>query len=190
MLRIPIILGGFLTLLTSGCVYTFEPVYSEGDLYFDSELLGVWGRPGSRELLQVTDLGNQSYGILYLDEEGRAARFTARLERVGPIPLLHVHPVVPDPDGVYETHFQSLYSLMVPRITDDRLELHLLDGQKVARALTDFTGVDPWESGGKVILRGPSHQVRSFLGDFLPSADVLDQGEVLYRMTFRTESAP
>jgi hypothetical protein len=70
-------------LALAGCVPSWNPFYTENDLVFDPALVGIW-RPvqtqeSSKESWQFTKDGNNRYQLTQTDEEGRRARFDARL---------------------------------------------------------------------------------------------------------------
>ena len=73
-------------LLLSGCVPSWNPLYTEKDLVFDPSLLGVWApveaKEGSKETWAFTKGGDTLYQLQQTDEEGRTASFEARLVKL------------------------------------------------------------------------------------------------------------
>jgi hypothetical protein len=63
--------------LISGCVPSFNPLYTEKDLIFDSRLVGAWtGEEG--ELWRFIKDGEKKYKLTYTDNDGKAT-FEAHL---------------------------------------------------------------------------------------------------------------
>lgn len=70
-------------LVLVGCVPSWNPLYTEKDLVFNPALVGTWtpadAKQDSKESWAFTKGGDKVYHLQHLDEEGRKARFEARL---------------------------------------------------------------------------------------------------------------
>ena len=74
-------------LILTGCVPSWNPLYTESDLVFDPLLVGTWApvKPpeGSKEAWGFTKCGEKAYQLQQTDEQGRQATFDARLVKLG-----------------------------------------------------------------------------------------------------------
>jgi hypothetical protein len=73
-------------LILTGCVPSWNPLYTEKDIVFDRALLGTWtpadAKESSREMWTFIKSTNMVYQLQQTDEEGRKARFEARLVKL------------------------------------------------------------------------------------------------------------
>src|SRR5262245_21597150 len=73
-------------LVFAGCVPSWNPLYTEKDLVFNPALVGTWApadaKQDSKESWAFTKAGAKLYHLQQIDEEGRKARFEARLVKL------------------------------------------------------------------------------------------------------------
>jgi len=76
---------GFMFILMSfpmqGSAQSIQPFYEAKDVIFKPELIGKWDPGGVT--LELRDVGNMTYGIDLLGEDGSVMRFRAHLLRLG-----------------------------------------------------------------------------------------------------------
>ena len=82
----------WLSLLSSGClVSSLHPLYDEGSLVFDEQLVGTWENSDSQVSIVIARGEWRSYRIAYTDRTG-TTRLTGHLTTVGSVRLLNVRP--------------------------------------------------------------------------------------------------
>ena len=71
-------------LVTSGCVPSLHPLYSEKDVVFEPALLGEWveSKPDSKSTLTFTKSGDSEYKLISVDGNERSS-FDAHLVKLG-----------------------------------------------------------------------------------------------------------
>lgn len=83
-----------LALMLTGCVTTWNPLYTEKDLTDDPALLGVWSDEKGEETWEFRAAGPAAYTFIYT-EKGLPAEFEAYLVRVGNFRFLDLLPKDP-----------------------------------------------------------------------------------------------
>ena len=73
-------------LIWAGCVPSWNPLYTDKDLVFDTLLVGTWtpieAKEGSKETWAFAKGGEKLYRLQQTDEDGRKADFEARLVKL------------------------------------------------------------------------------------------------------------
>jgi len=70
------------TFLVAGCVPSWNPLYTDKDLVFDPQLVGIWKNDDGKESWQFAKSGEKQYELVYTDENGRKATFDAHLCKI------------------------------------------------------------------------------------------------------------
>ena len=70
------------TFLVAGCVPSWNPLYTDKDLVFDPQLVGVWKDDAGKESWQFEKSGEKEYKLAYTDENGRKSTFEAHLCKI------------------------------------------------------------------------------------------------------------
>lgn len=111
------ILGLFFCSLLIGCVPTLQPLYTEKDIIFDPQLVGVWSEENSRESWHFAAGENKSYKLTYTDAEGAKGEFEAHLVKLGPSRFLDLFPdeaglKAAGRNGYYNYHYLPVHSFI------------------------------------------------------------------------------
>lgn len=73
-------------LILTGCVPSWNPLYTEKDIVFDAALVGTWmaadAKEGSKETWVFAKAEDKLYQLQQTDEEGRKATFDMRLVKL------------------------------------------------------------------------------------------------------------
>jgi hypothetical protein len=98
-----------------GCLPTLEPVYTESQLVFDEELVGIWEQPNSNNRWQVERGENKSYRVTYLENGNRTAQFVAHTCQLGDLLVLDLFPQLDESktNGLIKFHQLPLHTAYV-----------------------------------------------------------------------------
>jgi hypothetical protein len=161
-------LCGCLIALTSlvGCIPSLNPVYTEKDLVFDRQALGVWGQPGKSAKWEFTQRDATSYRLVYTDEEGKQGIFRAHLAKLDGTLFLNLfpEPVASDASAFYQFHLMPINTVYLVKKTEPTLELMAIDFQWLDKYLAEH----PQEitmatvNGGKLIT-APTADLQKFV---------------------------
>src|SRR5262252_3810980 len=129
------------TMLLTGCVLSFHPLFSEGDASLDPAFEGVWktqpGEPRSQDLLdeeisEVTFTVShypqtwQTY-FLEISPKGRVGgKFIAQIGALGTNRFLQIAPSRPDnihPKTFFGAHFMQTWSFFRMQVETNKLSL-------------------------------------------------------------------
>lgn len=122
-----------------GCVPSMQPSYTEKDLTFDPQLVGLFQQ--ATATWDFTKTGDKEYQLIYTDEEGRSGRFIAHLAAVGGARFLDLHPVKGDVQAneFYKFHLLPIHTTYLVQQTSPDVKLAGLD----MRWLNEYLAANP-----------------------------------------------
>lgn len=115
--------------LFTGCLPSLNPVYTEKDLIFDPQLVGLWKQPKSAATWGFSKGDDKSYELVYTDEAGHSGQFTARLAQIDGMVFLDLFPqeIQNDENAFYKFHLVPIHTIYLVRKTKPALELAAID---------------------------------------------------------------
>jgi hypothetical protein len=115
-----------IALALTACAPSLHPFYTDKDIVFDEELLGVW-IDDSGSTCKFSKSGDNYYELLLMDE--KPARFDARLFELGGMRFLDLYPKpLGDEVSVYPENFVPAHSLARVTIAKDSISIATMDG--------------------------------------------------------------
>ena len=118
------------TALVTGCVPTLNPLYTEQDLIFDAALVGLWRDVDSDgETWSFEQAGEDSYYLVYTDDDGKRGEFQAHLVRIEGTMFLDLYPEEPElaVSDFYRLHLVPAHSFMLVESIEPELRMRLMD---------------------------------------------------------------
>ena len=124
------------------CTPTLHPIYTEDDIVFDPELVGVWNHSNADAdyTLEITPGEDNAYRLVYIDnEEGLRGGFTAHLVSIGEFLFLDIYPEEPEMEksDVYISHFIPIHSFARIDSIGPDLQITHIDGDWLATFLDE-----------------------------------------------------
>lgn len=121
--------GLLMATLVVGCLPSLNPVYTEENLVFDPQILGVWIQPGAKARWDFSERDDKSYRLMYTDQDGHQGRFVARLAEVQGRRFLDLFPerIEPAASAFYKFHLVPIHTVYWVRRTTPNLELMAID---------------------------------------------------------------
>ncbi len=93
----------------AGCVPSVHPLYTDEDCIFKPELVGVWQKEDARDTWAFAKRDEESYDLVYTDENGLKGNFIAHLVELQGVTFLDLFPGEAEPEikvnGLYMLHF-------------------------------------------------------------------------------------
>ncbi|UCF18632.1 MAG: DUF4185 domain-containing protein [Gemmatimonadota bacterium] len=172
------------TAILAGCVLSIDAVVPESQATFDDRLLGSWEEVDGPDRAVVSRAGANAYTIEYIDGDGKAGRFAARLGRLGQRTILDVFP---EPgDGELPAPYAELlvlgHMLIALDLEEDQVRLALLEPDTLLAALQ--AGEVPLtysEGDDQLVLRDSTERLRATLAAYLERPGALGEPSLMRR---------
>ena len=124
------VLGSALTLTLVGCIPSLHPLYTEKDLVFDPDLLGLWSSDKERETWLFEKESESAYKLIYTDSHGKAGQFTAHLLKLDANRFLDLYPddsVLKEWNDFYRLHYFRVHTFLKVEQITPTLQLVVMD---------------------------------------------------------------
>lgn len=158
--------GLFALTLLGGCLPSLNPVFTDENLVFDREMLGVWIQPGAKSRWDFTERDEKSYRLMYTDQDGHQGRFVARLAEVEGIRYLDLFPehIETDASAFYKFHLVPIHTVYWVRRTTPNLELMAFDNKWLEKYLTEHPNEIQFAAfDGRKLITAPTKDVQAFV---------------------------
>ena len=91
------LVGIFVAVMLSGCVFSLHPLYTEKDVIYSSDLVGQWSEvEGEGKWQFQKDYDMYQYEVVHTDKDGKEGHFYAVLLKVGDHIFLDMQPEDPE----------------------------------------------------------------------------------------------
>lgn len=151
--------------LLAGCVPSLNPIYTEDQLVFDPNVLGVWTQSNDR--WEFARAEGRSYRLIHTAKDGQQGRFIACLAEIDGTMFLDLSAEEPDSgaSGFYKFHLVPIHTIYrVKRIGESDMELAAIDYQWLDRYLADHSSsIQFAEFNGRKMLTAPTKDVQAFV---------------------------
>ena len=128
----------FLLLLASGCLQTFQPLYTDATTVFEPALLGRWSED-STEQWSFAKGKEKSYAVRLMNDGDTVGEFSAHLVRLKSYLFLDLFPArlfeSENRKSTYGFHFIPIHSISRVWLAGDTLRLSMLDHDWFVRSL-------------------------------------------------------
>ena len=115
--------------LLSGCVPSLHAIYTDKDVVFKADVLGVWSHEKSPEIWKFEKRDQKSYRLIYTDHQGHTGSFVAHLADVKGTLFLDLFPeeMQNATPGFYRFHQVPIHSIYMVKETGSRVVLASID---------------------------------------------------------------
>jgi len=157
-----------LALYMTGCVPSLHPLYTDADLVFNLSLLGVWSKDkDTKETWTFNTQDEQSYNLVFTDNEGKTGEFSAHLLKVKDTLFLDLYPAEAKltQNDFYKMHLVRAHTFMWVKQIQPTLQMTCLDADWTKKFLeTNPTAVrhEKTEDNGIVLTAAPK-ELQAFL---------------------------
>jgi hypothetical protein len=153
-------------LLTS-CTPSLHPLYTEKELIFEPALLGRWVLEDdghNKTEWTFGKLEGSTYRLMTVDDDG-AARFEARLLKLGPHLFLDLYPEEPEgKTGFYNLHMVRAHTFLRVKVEDHVLSVSMLDQEWLEKGVeTGGLKIAHERVNGGLLLTAPTPELQQFV---------------------------
>lgn len=157
-------MGVILSFLT-GCIPSLNPLYTDKDLIFKSELIGTWTEEKSKESWTFEKTNEKEYKLTH-SQDNNNATFKAHLVNIGEFTYLDLYPNdLKSKDYLYEMHLYPVHTFSKIKITNDKLTIEMLDPSWLEKGLeTNQINIDHVKStDGAILLTASTEDLQKFI---------------------------
>ena len=127
-----------LAILLGGCVPSLHPLFTDEQIVFDANLVGVWSEPNSKNFWEFKPVVNsKKYDVIYTDEKG-IGKFDGRLGKIGSGTFIDFFPQdinLPGSD-FYKFHLLGIHTFAKVGLSKDSLKLSVMNPDNVEKLIT------------------------------------------------------
>ena len=159
-----------LAVVLGGCVPSLHPLFTENELIFDANLVGIWAPTDSNETWEFKPtgkFGGKGYECIYIENNGKIGRFDAGLGKLQNNMLLIIYPKELNltENDFYKIHFVPAYSFMRAEIGKDSLKLRPMNPEAVDKLLKSDPNAIKHErlDGSSVVLTASTKELQNFI---------------------------
>jgi len=167
MKNIAILFTLCLLFISTSCVPSLNPIYTEQDLIFDSSLIGVWADKDTHETWALASCDRQlEYILMHTDPGGKKGEFTARLVRVGDTTFLDIAPVNPGftQSDFYQGHFFATHTFVHVTKVGSSVQLSVLEPHWLKEAVAvNPEAIRHQKIRGEIVLTSSPKETQKFL---------------------------
>ncbi len=152
--------------LLTGCVPSLHAIYTERDLVFNPNVLGVWTQEKSPETWEFQRRDDQSYRLIYTDRQGHAGSFIAHLANISGTQFLDIFPEhIEDATlGFYRFHQVPIHSIYLVKEAEDKVVLAAIDYSWLEKHVKDHPMEVPSATfGSRCMLTASTEQLQTLL---------------------------
>ncbi len=196
-MKIKKLLFYLLAALLGGCVpvMSLHPLYTEEDVVFEQELVGIWvddpKSPKTTWEFSRTEAEEKAYNLVYSDSEGKKGSFLVHLVKLENRLFLDVYPnQFPSEQQDWEKmKWAYNFFFSVPLHTfikidsiEPKLKMRLTDDEKMVELLKEDPNAVKYELvDDKLILTASSKELQAFALKYADDSRVFSEEEVLSR---------
>lgn len=151
--------------MLSGCIPSLNPLYTDKDLIFKSELIGTWTAIKSKETWTFEKKSDKKYKLIH-SEKNNQATFEAHLVKIGDFLFLDIYPGDFKSDNyLYQAHLYPVHTFSKIKIESDKLTIVMFDPswleEGIEKKQIDVEHVKP--SGGTILLTASTENLQKFV---------------------------
>lgn len=132
-------IGAMLLLLAAGCVRSLHPLYTEQDIIFDANLVGLWSGENMNETWEFSKQNENAYQLVYTDIGGKPAWFDVQLLKIGGNLFLDLFPQEPKliKNAFYKGHLFRVHTFAHVAQIEPTLQLRFPDPDWLTKLVAD-----------------------------------------------------
>jgi hypothetical protein len=164
-----------LAFVLGGCVpvLSIQPLFSEDELFFDPNLLGLWKAADSNQTWQFSQAEDPNlYELVITENDGKQGNFLAGLGELEDNLFLIVYPQESDgqESDFYKQHSRRLFSSMRVEQIDPNLKIAMTDDERVNKIIKSDPNILNHEIVDN-ILTAPTQELQEFVIEYGINAD-------------------
>ena len=154
-----------LTMLV-GCVPCLRAIYTEKELVFKPDLIGLWSQKDSEETWQFAKAGKKAYRVVHTDREGKQGTFAGHLVELDGALFLDLYPKEPKlpQNDFYKAYIARLHTFLLVRQITPTLQMASMDMEWLdAQVRKDPKAIRHELVDRRVLLTASTKELQQFL---------------------------
>jgi hypothetical protein len=168
-----------LAILLGGCVPSLHPLFTDEEIIFDANLVGVWSEPNSKDSWEFKPAANKKYDVIYTDEKG-IGKFDGRLGKIGNNTFIDFYPQdinLPGND-FYKSHLLGVHTFAEIDLSKDGLKLEVMSPENLDKLLkTDPNALKVEKADDRTILTASTKELQAFILKYNEQAKLFDKNK-------------
>jgi hypothetical protein len=152
-------------LLLGGCVPSLHPLFTDEEIIFDANLVGVWSEPNSQNSWEFKQAANKKYDVIYTDEKG-IGKFDGRLGKIGGDTFIDFFPQdinLPGND-FYKGHLLGVHTFAEIELSNNGLKLEVMSPENLDKLLkTDPNAIKNERADDRTVLTASTKELQAFI---------------------------
>ena len=177
-----------LAILLGGCVPSLHPLFTDEEIIFDANLVGVWSEPNSnnpKDFWEFKPAANKKYDVIYIDEKG-IGKFEGRLGKIEKDTYLDFYPQdinLPGSD-FYKFHLLGIHTFAKVELSKDSLKLSIMNPDNVEKLLKSDPNILKHEETDRIVLTASTKELQTFIKKYGKDKDLFkeENGNQLQRV--------
>jgi hypothetical protein len=167
---------GVIFILT-GCIPSLNPLYTEKDLIFKSELLGTWTEAKSKESWTFDKRNEKEYKLTHSMNNNNAT-FRVHLVKIGESLFFDLYPEDLKSDNyLYQMHLYPVHTFSKIKITNHQLTIEMFDPLWLEEGIeTNQINISHIKSSdGTILLTASTEDIQKFIFKYTDSKGVFQE---------------
>lgn len=114
-------------ILSTGCIPSLHPLYTEEDLVFEPGLIGQWTEDDSKEIWVFSKVNSDEYKLVHTDKDGIHGTFSAHLLKIKGNMFLDLFPEIngssKKENSFYKFHFYPVHTFLYVKQIEPTLQM-------------------------------------------------------------------
>lgn len=158
----------FGVVLLTGCIPSLNAIYTDKDVVFRKDVVGVWTPKNSSESWDFRRREDNSYRLIYTDREGHTGSFIAHLAEIEDTLFLDLLPEESENarPGFHRFHQVPIHSIYLVKEAGDKVVLASIDHTWLSKYIQDHPSeLASATFGSRWMITAPTEQLQRFLVD-------------------------
>lgn len=154
-----------LVLSLGGCVTSLQPLVTDENAVVDADLIGTWKQTNGDSTWEFQS-ENRGYHVIITAEQGKRGEFHGLLTELDGRRYLDLKPDLDSLETLdfYKWHLLPMHSFLRLDVTDDKMDLALMNIQWLQQYLQQHPGaIATQEIDDRHVLSAPTAELRAFV---------------------------
>lgn len=181
----------------AGCVPSLHPLFTEKDVVFEPQLLGIWANDeNSKETWQFTkQADSNTYEVIYTDNDGKGS-FAGTLGRINEMTFLDLFPDDKEAEiranSFYKAHLVPAHTFLKIEQIQPTLKMRAMNPDKLGKMLANDPNLLKHEviKDDRVVITASTQQLQQFMKQHANDEDLFGEPTDLKRIEPNEPNAP
>ena len=174
---------GLTAFLVSCVVPSLHPFYTEKDVVFDKDLLGIWAEENGNNIIIFREKAHNVYTVENI-QESKSAQYKGHLFRLNGHLYLDLYPEYEGKNSLHSLHLIPVHSIMQCRLESDKMVLYPLNYEEIEKGLTSgqLRGLRYEKFDDRIILTSPTSELQKFIISYAEDKILFSEAHVLKKI--------